>query len=328
LKKPIPRKIRCLVQDSVSSDILAEINPEVEIYKADLRNAKSLLDFFKDSEGANLFHIAGIVHPSQRVQELFEVNSMGTSNIVKAAEQAKIKRIIAVSSNSPMGCNSTPEEVFDENSPYNPYMSYGKSKKKMEDAVNEAYRRGTIETVILRIPWFYGPHQPPRQSLFFKMIRDGKAPILGDGKNRRSMAYVDNSCQGLLLSEITEKANGETYWIADERPYPMVEIIDTVEKLLEEEFKIPCSHKRMKLPSFVGNIAECMDGLIQKTGLYNQKIHVLSEMNKTIACTVEKAKKDLGYKPSISLEEGMRRSLTAIFQGASEPSKILDKLPQ
>ena len=84
----------------------------------------------------------------------------------------------------------------------------------------------------------------------------------------------------------------------------------------------------MKLPAFAGNIAELMDGAIQKFGLYNQKIHVLSEMNKTIACSIEKAKKELGYNPTISLEEGMRRSLAAIFRGASEPSKVLDKLPQ
>lgn len=51
------------------------------------------------------------------------------------------------------------------------------------------------------------------------------------------------------------------------------------------------------------------DALVQKLGLYQQKIHVLSEMNKTIACSVEKARQELGYTPTIDLEEGMRRSL-------------------
>jgi len=327
LEHPLPRRIKCLVQHGESPHILSQINPDVQICPGDVREIKELTDFFEGSEGATLFHIAGIVHPTKGIRELFEVNARGTWKIIEAAEQARIKRIIAVSSNSPMGCNSKPDEVFNESSPYNPYMSYGKSKKMMEDAVNEAYRRGNIETVILRIPWFYGLYQPPRQSLFFKMIRDGKAPLLGGGIHKRSMSYVDNSCQGLLLSEITEKANGETYWIADERPYPMFEIIETVEKLLEGEFNIKCSHKRMKLPSFVGDAAEFIDGLIQKTGLYNQKIHVLSEMNKTIACSVDKAKKDLNYKPAISLEEGMRRSLSSIFEGKPDPSKYLDSIP-
>jgi len=325
-KKPIHGKIRCLVQETNNPDILTKIDPDIQICIGDVRNIGSLNEFFLDSEGSTLFHIAGIVNPKNGVRELLEVNSRGTWNIIQAAEQARIKRIVAVSSNSPMGYNKTPDETFNENSPYNPYMSYGKSKKKMEDVINEAFRRGNVETVILRIPWFYGPYQPARQALFFKMIRDGKAPILGGGKNKRSMAYVDNSCQGLLLAGMNEDANGKTYWIADERPYSMVEIIDTIEKLVEDEFKIPCSHKRLRLPSFIGDLAQFLDGIIQKTGLYNQKIHVLSEMNKTIACSIEKAKKELGYKPAISLEEGMRRSLAHLFSGSSEPSKILDEI--
>ena len=52
-----------------------------------------------------------------------------------------------------------------------------------------------------------------------------------------------------------------------------------------------------------------MDTALQGLGLYHQKIHVLSEMDKTIACSVAKAEKELGYDPAIELEEGMRRSL-------------------
>ena len=48
---------------------------------------------------------------------------------------------------------------------------------------------------------------------------------------------------------------------------------------------------------------------LQSAGLYHQKIHVLSEMNKTIACSVRKAETELGYNPKVSLEEGMRRSI-------------------
>jgi len=51
-----------------------------------------------------------------------------------------------------------------------------------------------------------------------------------------------------------------------------------------------------------------------KVGFYHQKIHVLSEMNKTIACSIAKAQRELGYNPTIALEEGMRRSLKWIFE--------------
>jgi nucleoside-diphosphate-sugar epimerase len=53
--------------------------------------------------------------------------------------------------------------------------------------------------------------------------------------------------------------------------------------------------------------------MLQGLGLYHQKVHVLSEMNKTIACSVERAAAELGYRPVVALEEGMRRSLKWVW---------------
>jgi nucleoside-diphosphate-sugar epimerase len=89
----------------------------------------------------------------------------------------------------------------------------------------------------------------------------------------------------------------------------MNEIIDTIERLLEKEFGHACKHKRMQLPGMASEVAWLADKTLQGLGLYHQKIHVLSEMNKTIACSVARAERDLGYKPTVALEEGMRRSL-------------------
>ena len=89
----------------------------------------------------------------------------------------------------------------------------------------------------------------------------------------------------------------------------MNEVLDTIERLLENEFGQKCAHKRMKLPGFASEVALMMDATLQSLGLYHQKIHVLSEMNKTIACSVGLAEKELGYKPTVALEEGMRRSM-------------------
>ena len=121
------------------------------------------------------------------------------------------------------------------------------------------------------------------------MIKDGKAPIVGSGEARRSMSYVDNTSLGLLLAAASDRAAGETYWIADERPYSMNEIVDTVEDLLENDFGMEVAHDRMRLP--VGGQRGRAGGgrrRCRRPGLYHQKIHVLSEMNKTIACSVAK----------------------------------------
>lgn len=166
-----------------------------------------------------------------------------------------------------------------------------------------------IELVIVRAPWFYGPKQPARQATFFTMIRNGKAPIVGSGENKRSMAYVDNLSQGLLLAATHLDAPGNNYWIADERSYTWNEIVSTIESLLSEEFDLPTKGGRMRLPRLVGTVARISDSLIQRSGFYNQKIHVLSEVPLTIACDISKAKSQLGYNPQVSLSDGMRRSI-------------------
>jgi nucleoside-diphosphate-sugar epimerase len=298
--------IRALLLPGQDATPLRNLSDRIEIITGDIRNAEDCAKFCADARSATLFHTAGIIHP-QRVREFYEINRDGTTNLLNAAISSGMKRAVIVSSNSPCGCNPHPDHLFDELSPYQPYMHYGRSKMEMELAVCE--HAAKIETVIIRAPWFYGPNQPPRQTLFFKMIRDGKGPIVGSGNNLRSMAYVDNLCQGLVLAAITERAAGQTYWIADHRPYSMNEIIDTVERLLETEFGHTCAHKRMRLPGIASEVAWLADKTLQTLGLYHQKIHVLSEMNKTIACSVARAERELAYQPTVALEEGMRRSL-------------------
>jgi nucleoside-diphosphate-sugar epimerase len=229
-----------------------------------------------------------------------------------------------VSSNSPCGNNPRYDHVFDESSPYHPYMTYGRSKMLMEQAIWKLHsQENASETVIIRPCWFYGPFQPPRQTEFFTMIRDGKGPLVGSGENRRSMSYIDNLVQGLLLAGNADGVNGKTYWIADKRPYPMKEILDTIESVLRDDFSIPCKGTRLKLPSFASEFAGLVDFCMQKAGLYHQKVHVLSELNKTIACSVEKAEKELGYRPVVDLREGMRRSIAWLLEQPAEKAKLV-----
>ncbi len=302
------KDVRVLALPGVDLSSVRDIG-KVETVAGDLRDAGTLSAFFKGASGATLFHCAGVIHPRLFVRELFENNVLGTRNLLQAAEDAGVRRVVVLSSNSPFGNNPHRGHRFNETSPYHPYRKYGLSKMKMEQVVREYQQRGKLETVVLRPTWFYGPDQPERQTDFFRMIKNGMAPILGDGGNLRSMSYIDNLCQAILLSENNKKANGQVYWIADKRPYPMNEIVDTVERLMETEFGIQVAHKRLRLPSFAGEIAGWADAVLQGLGVYQQKIHVLSEMNKTIACQIDKAQNELNYKPEIELEEGMRRSL-------------------
>ena len=305
---PVPVRLRCLVQPGEDSSALRAISPRIEVVTGDLRNLADCRRFVNGARGAYLFHTAGVIHPA-RVKDFYNTNVDGVRNLLEEAENQGVRRVVAISSNSPIGCNPGRDRLFDETSPYHPYMNYGRSKMMMELAVREIESRGKLETVIIRAPWFYGPNQPPRQTEFFSIIRQGKMPIVGSGRNLRSMTYVDNLCQGMLLAALTKEARGQVYWIADRRPYSMNEIIDTVERLLGEEFQLPVTYGRVRLPKVVGEVAWLVDQMIQTGGYYHAKIHVLSEMNKNIACSVQKAQTELGYRPNVSLEEGMRRSI-------------------
>ncbi len=254
----------------------------------------------------DVIHTAGVIHPS-RVADFFHVNAEGTRNVVAAARAAGVRRLVHVSSNSPFGTNPHPDDVFRQDEPYHPYYGYGRSKMEAEQAVFAAAEQG-LDATVVRPPWFYGPFQPARQTTFFRMVRTGRFPVIGDGGQRRSMVYVDNLVDGILAAELTPAARGKGYWIADARPYPVTEIVATVGRALRDE-GYEVKDGALRLPRLAGRVAELGDRLIQGVGRYQQQLHVLGEMDKTIACDISASTTDLGYEPKVELYEGMRRSI-------------------
>lgn len=301
-------RVRCLVPVEQPCEGLQKLG--AEIVRGDLRDAAACAAFVANAEGGLLLHLAGIIHPPGRTWYFDAVNFHGTMTLYEAAKRAGISRVVAMSSNSPLGSNASAQESFTEESPYQPYMGYGKSKWRMELALHAAASRSPKpEITILRAPWFYGPGQPVRQTKFFTLIKEGRFPIIGNGENRRSMGYVGNLVQGILLAAALPAAAGETFWLADERPYAMREIVETVRATLKEDFGMAISNRMPHFPGLMADGARLADRILQGAGLYQQEIHVLGEMNLTIACSVAKARRVLGYDPKIALREGMRRSI-------------------
>jgi nucleoside-diphosphate-sugar epimerase len=292
--------VRCVVHPTVDPEALQRLGEGVEIVRADVRDRRGIEGTCLGAE--TVFHCAGVIHP-RRVQDLYDVNVAGTQNVLDAAMQSGASKFVYVSSNSPAGLNLLPSTLMVESDPPRPYLAYGLSKLQSEWIINDAFRAGRIRTTILRPCWFYGPHQPQRQTRFFKMIRGGHPIIIGKGDNLRSMSYVDNIVQAALLAESSERAAGRTYWIADRRPYSFIEIIETVARVMGVQVR------PRYLPGIASDLSRFADSLIQMTGLYNQEIHVAGELAATIAVSIDAAVKELGYDPEIELEEGMRRSI-------------------
>jgi nucleoside-diphosphate-sugar epimerase len=299
--------IRPLVTNRVELERLGRLGPHVEPVIGDITDRSTLEALVAGCSGeVDVIHTAGVIHP-RRIVDFEAVNHQGTRTVLALAAAIGARRFVHVSSNSPFGANPHPADRFRNDEPYHPYYGYGRSKMDAELAVFEAAAAG-LDAVIVRPPWFYGPHQPPRQTTFFKMVRAGKFPVIGSGEQARSMVYVDNLVQGVVRAELVPTPAGRGWWIADDRAYTINEIVSTVARALEHE-GLTVRPNSVRLPALAGRLAELADAALQRAGRYVQQIHVLGEMDKNIACDIGAARAELGYDPEIELYEGMRRSI-------------------
>jgi nucleoside-diphosphate-sugar epimerase len=302
---PSRRHLRCLARDQAEAEALRPLG--VDVVVGDVADRR-VLDRLFDGAGrdTDVVHTAGIIHPGS-VADFYAVNTDGTTAVAETALAAGVRRLVHVSSNSPFGTNPHQGDRFRADEPYHPYLHYGRSKMLAELAVFDAVDRG-LDASVVRPPWFYGPFQPPRQTTFFQMVRAGRFPVIAGGHQQRSMVYVDNLVDGVLAAELVPQARGRGYWIADERPYEVTEIVTTVGRALRDE-GLDVRDGALTLPAIAGRVAETADRWIQRTGRYQQQLHVLGEMDKTIACDISASRRELGYEPAVELYEGMRRSI-------------------
>jgi nucleoside-diphosphate-sugar epimerase len=242
------------------------------------------------------------------VRELFDVNVGGTQLVLDRAKRAGAGRFVHVSSNSPFGANPSRESRFTEESPYAPYLGYGRSKMEAEQLVFAYHERGDVSATVVRAPWFYGPFQPERQTRFIAAVRRGRFPVIGDGSARRSMAYTGNLVQGLLKAEVADAAPGRAYWVADPEPYAVRDVVETIRRAAADE-GLRVSGGSPSIPEPLARLAAGLDAVFQGRGRYVQPLHVLGELKDTIACDVTRAREELGYAPEVTLYEGMRASI-------------------
>ena len=273
------------------------------VVRGDVRDGAAVAELVAGADV--VFHGAAIIHPPWRhVGLLDEVNVGGTENVIEAAVAAGVKRLVYVSSNSAAGANTRLGRPFREDDRTTPYLAYGASKAASEARVLAASRAGRMEGAILRPCWYYGPWQADRQTRFFRMIAKGNPVLFGSGRNLRSLTYVDHLTAAMFAAAETPAADGQMYWIADERPYETVEIYNAIADALG----VPHPRPR-KLPGLVSRVCGVADRIIQRAGLYWTEVHVAGEMCDDIACSVDKARQELGYSPWVTLAEGMERSV-------------------
>jgi nucleoside-diphosphate-sugar epimerase len=281
-----------------------------DLARGDPREPASLAAFLDGAAGATLFVPGALRHPRLFVRDLFEHNVEGGRALLEAAARAGVRRAVVVSSSASFGVARRDGELFDEEErPCRPALAHGESARAIEAEAAEVARRTGLELVLVRAPWLYGPGQPAAATTFLRMARAGTFPVPGDGSNLRSMAFVDTVCQGLVRAARAREAAGRTYWLADTRPYALSEIVATAQDVLERDFLLPVERRRRWVPRTVPRVARLADRALQALGLYQHELHALGELDRTVACSIDRARAELGFQPRVELREGLRRSV-------------------
>ena len=185
---------------------LAEVRDEIEFHEGDLADLDAL---HRACRGVDyVFHEAAIPSVPRSVKDPLgnnRANVDGTLNLLVAARDAKVKRVIYAASSSAYG--DTPTLPKREDMPPNPISPYATAKLAGEYYMTSFYRCYGLEAVCLRYFNVFGPRQDPGSpysgvlAKFITQMLKGEAPtIFGDGKQSRDFTYVDNVVEANLLA--------------------------------------------------------------------------------------------------------------------------------
>jgi len=288
-------KVSALVRKTSNTENIRYLN--MNFRYGELRDIESLK---KAVAGIDyIFHLGGVVKAKDK-QTFFEVNHLGTKNLLKAIlETGNPKRLIYVSSQAAVGPGKGFEPI-DEDYPPNPVTTYGRSKLLGEKEINLLADR--IPAVIVRPPAVYGPGDKEILT-FFKAVNYGIKPYFGDGESIFSLIYVSDLAEGIIQAAFSEKSIGKTYFLTDGSLYKWKELIGILSAVLGKKgvkVKIPVS-----LFLFLGTLSENTAKLFGKIPmLTREKAFELTRSN--WACSSKRAMEDFGYSPKINFADGAK----------------------
>jgi nucleoside-diphosphate-sugar epimerase len=215
-----------------------------------------------------------------------EVNVVGTLNILNAANESKVKRIIYASSSSVYGDLETLPKT--EDMLPKPLSPYAVSKLAGEKYCQVFARLYGLETVVLRYFNVFGPRQDPSSQYsavipkFITLMKEGQSPtIYGDGQQSRDFTYVTNIVEANLLAckQGLEELSGEVFNIAYGKRISINELVASIQKLV-----------KIKIEALY---AEPRPGDVK---------HSLANIGK--------ARQYLGYEPKIDFYQGLSKIIS------------------
>jgi UDP-glucose 4-epimerase len=261
---------------------------DVEVVEGELRSYERVHNAVRGTEV--VFHLGAPGSVPRSVQDPLTssaVNVAGTLNVLLAARDEGVRRVVYSSSSSVYGTRR--DLPVREDQPSDPLSPYGVAKLAAERyCVSFARVYESFESVVVRYFNVFGPRQSPHSQyaavipLFVTAIAGGDpVRIEGDGEQRRDFTYVSNVVDGTIRAAEAEGANGRIFNVAASAPASVNQVADTIGAILERPVN------RMFAPPRAGDIRDSW-------------------------ADVTAAREVLGWEPTVGLEEGLRKTIAAL----------------
>jgi nucleoside-diphosphate-sugar epimerase len=258
--------------------------PDVELIEGDVRDPEGLRAAMAGVDA--VFHQAALPSVPRSVRDPVasnESNVGGTLNVLLAARDLGVSRVVCASSSSVYGDTPTFPKV--ETMMPSPLSPYAVSKLAGEHYCAVFHRLWGVEAVALRYFNVFGPRQDPSSEyaavipLFITAMSRGERPLVhGDGTQSRDFTFVENVVRANLRAAEAPGAGGEVFNVACGRRYSLLDLVGLLNRILGTDLE----------PRF----GEPRPGDVK---------HSLAD--------ISKARRLLGYDPTISFEEGLERTV-------------------
>jgi 2-alkyl-3-oxoalkanoate reductase len=263
-----------------------------------------------------IIHVAAKAGVWGSYDEYYSINFLGTKNLIDEAINAGIKKIVYTSSPSVVFGTEDIAQA-DESIPYpeKHLTAYAETKCLAEKIVLESNDGVNLLSVALRPHLIWGPGDPHLFPRLIQKGREGKLRIIGDGENLVDIIYVENAArahvQALEKLQAGSDLCGKAYFLGQEKP---VKLWDFINQVLGLAKVAPVMNSMDESTAYrLGWIFEKVFKLfgIKKPEPPLTRFVVLN-LSKSHYFSHARAKKDFGYEPTISIEEGLRRTFKGV----------------
>lgn len=244
-----------------------------------------------------VIHLAARVHvmterSANPLAEFRKVNVEGTRRLAESAARVGVKRFVYVSSVKVNGEQTT--SSFSELDEPKPQDAYGISKFEAEQVLYKVSAETGMEAVIVRPPLVYGADVKGNFAQMIKVLAKGFPLPLASVKNLRSLIYVENLVDALILCATHPNAAGQTYLVSDGQDISTPDLLRKLSNAMGKPAKLlPCSPIFIRLAGRLFGKSDQIDKLVGSLQVDSSKI-----------------RRELGWKPPFTLDEGLKATVS------------------